>query len=831
MRKLILVLILSFLLNSCSKDESNKDKPEVEQQTEIKENTVVINDENSNIVSTEEDLSNGVYIIEFSGDLPEIFENNIIIGSEGEGFLRKVISVTTENNKITLETTQANLEDVFRTAKIEFTTDLSNNSSKSSNTKFSSRKVNYLAKGVGLTNEGFEFDFSNTILYEAGDLKFEIKDGSAVFKPNFFFRGDYDFFEGLKFIDFSVKNSKLEIDTNLFLSASKGINLPKFSTTLADVDKKINLILGGVPVVIIINTVLVAELEANIDSSFDFTTGFINDYNLSTSAKYENGNWSGNFDLSPTLTSKPVDIKGEVNIAQNLTITPKVSLKFYGVIGPYCEPKVTEDFNFNISSPALDWDANLKAGLKITTGIDITIFSNKVADFKRLDSFEEVLWSAPENLEIVSGNNQEGVKGLNLSEPLKVKLTDLKGNSLKNLPVYFEITEGNGKLDNETVSTDDDGFAEAIWTLGNNTDSHTVEVSVKKANGTKLKDTPKSFTAISGEFNIFSDAQVAKVILEANGIDTSNANWESKEEGLILDLLTAHNFGVDYKENGFRISSFDLSNKDITNIPEELGNLTEVTYISLSHNSLTSLPESLGNLTKLITLDLEYNNLTSLPNSIGDLTVLRTLILNNNKLTSLPELIVNTNLSGIVNMNNNNLSSLPDEFGKLTQISKLKLDNNNLTSIPTSICDITELRALGLVNNNLTSIPASIGNLSQLTDLGLGANKLTSIPSTIGNLSELLRISLMENELTSLPDTMGNLNKLTEINVFYNNILSVPASLANIDNIQAFYFGYNPNLKCLPQAIWDLHEREANKISIHTSDTLIKGDGDVDCSE
>src|SRR5215216_287263 len=51
---------------------------------------------------------------------------------------------------------------------------------------------------------------------------------------------------------------------------------------------------------------------------------------------------------------------------------------------------------------------------------------------------------------------------------------------------------------------------------------------------------------------------------------------------------------------------------------------------------LTELPESLGQLTQLQSLELSNHELTALPESIGQLTQLKGLLLTDNQLTDLP---------------------------------------------------------------------------------------------------------------------------------------------------------------------------------------------------
>eukprot|EP01084_Bolivina_argentea_P282141 482905_1 len=69
-------------------------------------------------------------------------------------------------------------------------------------------------------------------------------------------------------------------------------------------------------------------------------------------------------------------------------------------------------------------------------------------------------------------------------------------------------------------------------------------------------------------------------------------------------------------------------------IPESIGNLSVLTYLSLYSNGLTgTIPNSIGNLSSLINLDLHSNKLTgTIPNSIGNLSLLISLQLHSNRL-------------------------------------------------------------------------------------------------------------------------------------------------------------------------------------------------------
>ena len=180
-----------------------------------------------------------------------------------------------------------------------------------------------------------------------------------------------------------------------------------------------------------------------------------------------------------------------------------------------------------------------------------------------------------------------------------------------------------------------------------------------------------------------------------------------------------------------RATELDLSGMALTELPETLGNLTQLTSLNLHSNQLTTLPETLGNLTQLTSLDLRDNQLTTLPETLGNLTQLTTLYLLSNQLTTLPETL-----------------------GNLTQLTTLDLDDNQLTTLPETLGNLTQLTTLDLRSNQLTTLPETLGNLTQLTELYLQDNQLTTLPETLGNLTQLTELYLDANPLTDPPPSV-----------------------------------------------------------------------------
>ena len=173
-------------------------------------------------------------------------------------------------------------------------------------------------------------------------------------------------------------------------------------------------------------------------------------------------------------------------------------------------------------------------------------------------------------------------------------------------------------------------------------------------------------------------------------------------------------------------------------IPEEIGNLTNLTILSLVDNPLLtgSIPPHIGNLINLTQLNLYNNNLTGeIPYEIGNLTDVE-LEIGMYNLTQL-------------NLSDNQLTGeISSQMGNLTKLAHLNLSGNQLAgALPSDIGNLSNLIHLNLKNNNFTGdIPSEIGKLNYLAKLHLNDNQF-----------EEVRVSY--NEVTGeIQETLCNLN-------------------------------------------------------------------------
>ena len=85
------------------------------------------------------------------------------------------------------------------------------------------------------------------------------------------------------------------------------------------------------------------------------------------------------------------------------------------------------------------------------------------------------------------------------------------------------------------------------------------------------------------------------------------------------------------------MTQLDLSNNDLTSVPDSISNFSAITNLELSNNRIDTISPEIGKLKNLRKLDLSNNQLEKLPKEIGELSALYKLDITNNKISTLPK--------------------------------------------------------------------------------------------------------------------------------------------------------------------------------------------------
>ncbi|MEH1819016.1 MAG: leucine-rich repeat domain-containing protein [Nostoc sp.] len=247
----------------------------------------------------------------------------------------------------------------------------------------------------------------------------------------------------------------------------------------------------------------------------------------------------------------------------------------------------------------------------------------------------------------------------------------------------------------------------------------------------------------------------------------------------------------------------DLSRQELTELPEAIANLTNLTQLILYNNQITQIPEAIAKLTNLTQLSLSGNQITRIPEAIAKLTNLTWLYLSNNQITRIPEALGQlTNLTGLY-LYNNQITHIPETLAKLTNLTQLDLSNNQITEIPEALAKLTNLTGFSLSDNQITEIPEALAKLTNLTGLSLSDNQITQIPETLAKLTNLTQLYLHNNQITQIPETLAKSTNLTQLYLYNNQITQIPEALAKSTNLTQLSLSNN-QITQIPEALGQL---------------------------
>lgn len=240
----------------------------------------------------------------------------------------------------------------------------------------------------------------------------------------------------------------------------------------------------------------------------------------------------------------------------------------------------------------------------------------------------------------------------------------------------------------------------------------------------------------------------------------------------------------------------DFHGMKLTELPESIWQLTQLTDLYLAENQLTALPESLGQLTQLQTLELSDNQLITLPDSLGRLMQLEILKLSHNQLSTLPKLLGQLPALHSLQLYNNNLGMLPEFIGHLSKLESLNIGKNSLTTLPGWFNQLENLQDLVLSDNKLDEFPKVLRSMPTITTLHMIGCECGSIPVWISEIKSLENFSFAGNNVLHLPPSVGGLVGLKRlwagIGDFHNKLSDLPPSLAELEHLETLNLDGNP---------------------------------------
>lgn len=174
------------------------------------------------------------------------------------------------------------------------------------------------------------------------------------------------------------------------------------------------------------------------------------------------------------------------------------------------------------------------------------------------------------------------------------------------------------------------------------------------------------------------------------------------------------------------------------------GELAGIQRLSLSEE-LTTFPMAILSLAdSLEVLDLSNNQLSHLPNELTQLHKLKILFLADNPFEVLPEILGQCLNLEMIGFKSNNIHHVP-ENSLPPKLRWLILTNNRLTTLPDSLGERPYLQKLALAGNSLTELPNTLSQSKNLELIRISANQLTEFPAQILHLPKLAWIAFSGN--------------------------------------------------------------------------------------
>jgi len=495
-------------------------------------NNFIVVDITDSIYSDSTEIAQGIYRIKFSDPTIAPLDSALLIGMRDDiSFLRIVNAFAIQDSIYTFSTTQGTFQDLFESGVLNMgdainqaltlePSDLKNELSFPTRQTLEENSDNYGIKLLYVkTINGESFKETKTItnstdqsgmtLYiddatlfrSPGDnVSLSIKNAYVKIKPRFVLDYGFSFPATLTNLRLGVDNAEFEYNFSIDLLSKKAVDWSD-NKTLLKLTKHIIFMAGLIPVDVVAKFEINATCELNMAAAIELEE--TKNYKINLTALVE-GDDAKNLKLNykrPVLTSTNKTnfiIQGE--LTSEFKIGPEISFLAYGIVGPFLN--LPAKINMAVCANSnLNWEANASLGFEGTLGAsaDIVIPKTWVAPEMRLNlfHFEKSLFNnaftkhikMPYKLELMSGNNQNGIEGEKLSKPISLKAVSNLGLGIPLVPVRFYLESNNGSVTQNVLFTNGQGIVNTDWVLGSNP-KNKLKVSVLDCDNNNIENSP-----------------------------------------------------------------------------------------------------------------------------------------------------------------------------------------------------------------------------------------------------------------------------------------------------------------------------------------------------
>ena len=433
-------------------------------------------------------------IYSFVGANPDVLADDIVVGITGDGYMRKVTSVSIAADSMTLQTTQASLADIFSSGAMVLTADSSGAPPAQS---FAGGGVDDgCFNGPSFQLPGWHIDFSG--MEFCFDPTFNV---SPLFGP-----------DGLEGVEFALRDVVGTVHGPLVISASAGVldesgtlkmNLLKWRNTV-DIWVPVFGVPMRIPIIIVTELNAVTEVSLNCQAAVTATLPVDWEAGYDVIGAEYDGNWR-NITKEHEFIDEPGGLmlsNPAVEFAVGGSFGLEVSSKIAGMLGPSVSLRCDLDATSAYGLGEPDWNYEVTDSLVLEIGMHAAFLDAFSASATYDSKWPLARIAAPDTMIVLSGNDQVGAFAAPLPQPVQVSVLKVYKpvlgpevpSGVSDVRVRFVVTAGGGSVSDALVETDAQGVAEVVWTLGPYGDQR-LKVFVLLANGDTLEGSPIEFNA------------------------------------------------------------------------------------------------------------------------------------------------------------------------------------------------------------------------------------------------------------------------------------------------------------------------------------------------
>ena len=328
---------------------------------------------------------------------PSFSAGTVLVGAQGGGFLRRVVSTSLVGDELVVNTAPAALAEIVEAGSFSSSVDLifapmsggRANVTGAQDFVWGAGEFTYLAPGVSAAQAGFDLsdvDLCDVIAQTGGSCPagikaLEIESGVLDFQPGLDVAAT---FEGFSLLSFrGVASGTLTADIALRVDAEGELGSYEASPRFFTFTRPFYAMLGPVPVVGYVELMLEGELSIGATAKASLEAGFTGAGNVEIGAEYENGSWEpvveSGASFDPRLpTVSDGTLSGGIEVSARLGITPRLQMIFYGVVGPYAQATPRGEAKLTFGTEC-GFEADVALDAEI--GFTVPFLDDDVADF------------------------------------------------------------------------------------------------------------------------------------------------------------------------------------------------------------------------------------------------------------------------------------------------------------------------------------------------------------------------------------------------------------------------------------------------------------------